>query len=932
MGDGNFEPLRQQWPKLHEFGTQAEAYVHVDPQVALFKLRCFAETLVTTLYRDWGLTLPATNFFEMLTAKAFREKADPVIVQKFHAIRMVGNNAVHGTNASPSDAVRLLKDAYLLGKWLYLTHAGVQTCDYPEYADPLRPVGTNQVQTPEARAQTIEEARVELRRMEEVSARMAAENDRLRETLDQAKVQDILDAAVRAAAKVDFRANDTSNLVNIQDVFSGYELTDGQEALVDRLDKFLSTREENIFLLKGYAGTGKTFITKGLTEYFRAIGRNFVLMAPTGKASKVIATKTGAEARTIHSTIYAFDDLVEYGDQEDDGTLTYKYYASLRNNDASVDTVYIVDEASMVSDNYQESEFFRFGSGHILRDLLAHVNLDHNDHRKKVIFIGDAAQLPPFGMAISPALSAEYLRREYSLASTEYELVDVVRQEAESGVLTNALRLREALRARKFNELAVDFSKPDVEKIDDQDFMTRYLQACNRKIVAGTIVVAHSNADVASFNETIRAHFFPGQREVTAGDKVISINNSTASGFLISNGDFGLARSVLGEPESRTIVLKQRSRETKELKEIPITLTFRDVSLVFRDPEGVPREFEGKILENLLYSKDANLSSDESKALYIDFRIRNPDLDKPGLKRALRADPYLNAYRLKFGYAITCHKAQGSEWEHVFVSCHSHMEELSAGYFRWLYTAITRTSNRLYLLGAPQSKLGAGMKTIDWGRPADADAVDSSFRNDAAAAPKEEPEGCAEEEFGIPRDNAFLRAILIKVRALIAPDSEVKTEEVIHRQYRESYFFLKGESRCRIDINYNGKGKLGSLTTPTVNEFSTCMLGLLSPLKGTLIVVPTNIPSSERVLSKDFLRKFDAALEVLMMDLGVKIDSVREYAWSLRYCFTRAGERAVVDVYYNGREQMKRFAPVWPLSTSKALVAEIESILSKGFD
>jgi hypothetical protein len=932
MGFGNFGPLLQQWPKLHEFGVQAEAYAHVDPQVALFKLRCFAETLVTTLYQDWGLTAPATNFFDMLTAKTFCEKVDPVVMQKFHAIRMVGNNAVHGTSASSSDAARLLKDAYLLGKWLYLTHAGVQARDYPEYVDPLPPGGATPKETPEARAQAVEEARAELRRMEEVSARMAAENARLRETLDQTKVQNILDAAVRAAAKVDFRANDTSNLVNIQDVFAGYELTDDQEVLVDRLGEFLSAGEENIFLLKGYAGTGKTFITKGLTEYFRAVGRNFVLMAPTGKASKVIATKTGAAAGTIHSAIYAFDDLVEYRDREDDGTLTYKYYASLRSNDAAADTVYIVDEASMVSDNYQEAEFFRFGSGHLLRDLLTHVNLDHNDHRKKIIFIGDTAQLPPVGMSTSPALSSGYLRQEYSLASTEYELAEVVRQEAESGVLANALRLREAIRARTFNQLAVDFSKADVEKVEDQDFMERYLQACNRKISAGTIVVAQSNADVASFNQVIRAHFFPGQPEVTAGDKVICTNNTRKPGFFISNGDFGMVRSVLGEPESRTIVLKKRSGETQELKEIPVILTFRDALLVFRTPEGIPCEFEGKILENLLYSKDAILSSDESKALYIDFKIRNPGLGRDRIKDVLRTDPYFNAYRLKFGYAITCHKAQGSEWDHVFVSCHSHMSKLSADYFRWLYTAITRTSKRLYLLGAPQIKLGAGMKAIVGGQPMDAKPANPPPSNAAPMAPTGEPDGSTEEEFGIPRENAFLRGIVTKVKAVIGADSEVKIEEVIHGQYRESYFFVKDESRCRIDIHYNGKGKLTSLLAPGISEFSTYILDLLSPLKGILIVVPTGDSSSERVLSKDFLRQFDSKLEVLATEIGARIDSVNEHTWSLRYCFSRGEERAVVVVYYNAREQLTKFATVWPLSTSKALASEIESVLAKGFD
>lgn len=929
MGVGNFGPLRQQWPDLHGFGTRAQEYVHLDPQVALFKLRCFAETLVVTLYQSWGLPSPAANLFEMLKAEAFREKVDPVVMQKLQTIRMVGNNAVHGTSASSSDAARLLKDAYLLGKWLYLTHSSVEADDYPEYVDPLPPSATNQVRTPEEHAQALEEARDELHRMTESNARLATENAELR---DHVKVQHILDAAVRAAAKVDFKGNDTSNLVSIQDVFAGYELTDGQEVLVDKLGKFLSAREESIFLLKGYAGTGKTFITKGLTEYFRAIGRNFVLMAPTGKASKVIATKTGADARTIHSAIYAFDDLVEYRDREDDGTLTYKYYASLRNNDAAVDTVYIVDEASMVSDNYQESEFFRFGSGHLLRDLLAHVNLDHNDHRKKVIFIGDAAQLPPVGMSTSPALTAEYLRREYSLASTMHELVEVVRQKAESGVLTNALQLREAIRARKFNKISVDFSKQDVEKIEDQDFMERYLRVCNRKIIADAIVVAQSNADVSSFNKTIRAHFFPGQQEVTAGDKVISINNSTAPGFFISNGDFGLVRSVLNEPESRTIVLRKRSTETKDLKEIPVTLTFRDALLVFRDPDGTPREFKGKILENLLYSKDANLSSDESKALYIDFRIRNPGLDRDGIKHALRADPYFNAYRLKFGYAITCHKAQGSEWEHVFVSCHTHMNQLSADYFRWLYTAVTRTSNRLYLLGAPEIKLGARMKAIEWGRPTDAISVSLTSGKDAAVEPSGQPGSSVTSEFDIPQENAFLLAILTKVKGLIATEPDVRIEEVIHGQYRESYYFAKGESRCRIDISYNGKGKLSGLLAPSVNEFSTYMLGLLAPLKGSLVALPMGAQSSERVLSKDFLREFDAALEGLVTGLGVRIDSVREQAWSLRYYFARDEERAVIDVYYNGREQFKKFAPVWPLSTSRALVTEIESVLTNGFN
>jgi ATP-dependent exoDNAse (exonuclease V) alpha subunit len=202
--------------------------------------------------------------------------------------------------------------------------------------------------------------------------------------------------------------------ISIDDAFSKYILNEGQAELVTRLDKFLSTNNEPIFLLKGYAGTGKTFITKGLTEYFKAIGRNYFLAAPTGKASKVIAEKTNSPAYTIHKNIYSVNKLIEYrGEDNLDEDSTYKYYFGLSVNEFSVDTVYIVDEASMVSDNYSDHEFIRFGSGHLLRDFLKFVNLDQNDHRKKIIFIGDNAQLPPVGMNFSPALDADYLLSEH---------------------------------------------------------------------------------------------------------------------------------------------------------------------------------------------------------------------------------------------------------------------------------------------------------------------------------------------------------------------------------------------------------------------------------------------------------------------------------------------------------------------------------------
>lgn len=334
----------------------------------------------------------------------------------------------------------------------------------------------------------------------------------LNSSLDENRLGAFKNASARASSTMDLEENSTRRLLSIEDAFAEYSLNDGQADLVKQLGEFLSSKMESAFLLRGYAGTGKTFITKGLTEYFRSIGRNYVLAAPTGKASKVIAAKTRSPAYTLHKTIYSFKDIVEYRDNNLDGTETYKFYAQLAVNEMSADTVFIVDEASMVSDVYNEAEFFRFGSGYLLQDFLKFVNLDHNDHRKKVIFIGDDAQLPPVGMNFSPALDADYLFQEHGVRSTGYELTEVVRQKSDSGVMNNSITLRKALKSSMFNQLAVDLNYPDVDRAEHSDLMDRYLESCGGKINGEAIVIAHSNSDVAGYNRRIRQHFSPDAR------------------------------------------------------------------------------------------------------------------------------------------------------------------------------------------------------------------------------------------------------------------------------------------------------------------------------------------------------------------------------------------------------------------------------------
>jgi hypothetical protein len=937
MDSTNFKPLQKRWPQLYEHANFSEQYVYTDAHTAIVKLRCFAEQLVGILYRELNLPCERNDgFFEKLKSNIFIEVIDENILEKLHAIRMLGNKAAHGRNIKSDDALALLRDAYLIGQWLFKTYSGAIYEDYPSYIEPIHPdVPLNTLSEEnkhlESQLQSVKEELTRLEESERIALNQAIE---LKKSLDEVKIQTFREASSNAASSFDLAPENTRDLIRLHDAFSEYSLTDGQTELVNNLASFLDSNDGHVFLLKGYAGTGKTFITKGLTEYFRAIGRNYVLSAPTGKASKVIAKKTQSPAHTIHKTIYSFKDLAEYRDDNLAGSETYKFYAQLAVNEMSADTVFIVDEASMIADVYHEDEFFRFGSGYLLRDFLKFVNLDHNDHNKKVIFIGDDAQLPPVGMNFSPALDEKYLYREHNIKSFSYELTEVVRQKADSGVMHNSIKIRKSLKKGVFNQLIIDLNYPDLEKVSHQDLLNCYLDSCGGKINGESIVLAHSNADVAAYNHRIREYFFPNTDEITRGDKVMVVSNSNAYGFFISNGDFGLIKKILSGTERRNIKLRRKNAESNEIEEVTIALAFREVLIGFKDLEGAPHFFNARILEDLLYSQHPGLASDESKALYIDFCIRYPQLKRGSLefKDTLKSDPYFNALRLKFGYAITCHKAQGSEWNHVFVKCKTHQSQLSADYFRWLYTAITRTSNKLYLLDPPAIKLGAGIKVVsspnittngDYNpRPSDQKSAEDPHKSIVSLAP-------AEESFGIPSNAHFSLEILKRIREFTV-ESDIDIQDVSLSQYQEIYFFQKGSEIARIDIGYNGKGKISRISTPKPTEFSLEIIDLISPLNG-IIVVPIIPNSAENFeFEEDFLSDFHKELYSLAEQKGITINNVESMDWKQRYTFIRSGESAVFDIFYNGKNQFTKCAPVRNACSSNSLSADVQAILTEG--
>lgn len=330
------------------------------------------------------------------------------------------------------------------------------------------------------------------------------------------------------------------------------------------------------------------------------------------------------------------------------------------------------------------------------------------------------------------------------------------------------------------------------------------------------------------------------------------------------------------------------------------------------------------------------------------------------------SDPYFNALRLKFGYAITCHKAQGSEWNNVFVKCKTNQNQLTAAYFRWFYTAITRTSQRLWLLDPPSIKVGSGIKPV---RPP---GIDINPRS--VTAPREHPYGnqgadnpaaedmsrravyegepllaaCTEtshddgglrhvgtestvefDTFGIPQSERFLLGILNRVKELLV-GSEITIEEINHHQYQEAYTFQRGNDFARIDIGYNSKEKITWVTAPIATEFSVEIQNRLSELVGVPIA-SAGLASPELIsFDEEFLNEFHQRVVPLVTKQGIGIQNVVRQQWNLRYTFSRDNEVAVYDIYFDGKQRFNKCQPLVTACSLGQLVGEVELLLTQG--
>lgn len=462
-----------------------------------------------------------------------------------------------------------------------------------------------------------------------------------------------------------------------------HAFTEDQCRAAEALARFVTAGgEERAFILRGYAGTGKTSLVGTLVRVMRDMGRETVLLAPTGRAAKVFSNHSGARAATIHRTIYRQQTF------NGEGTRFSLGFNKLRH------ALFIVDEASMIADSSADS---LFGTGHLLDDLIRYV---YEGEGCRLLLVGDVAQLPPVGREESPALQADALYG-YGIGVDGATLTEVVRQSANSGILANATHLRCALYDDAPGLPRVCGSREgEVRFLPGGELIEALVSAYADCGTDDTIVITRSNKRANIYNNGIRTRIFDREDTLARGDMVMAVKNN----YYWSEQ---LARSLpRGERLPFDFIANGDVAEVLRVRNVHELYGFRFADVTLRFPDYDDYEIDCRVLLDTLSSEAPALTSDESRRLYEQVLQDYADIPgKPERMKKLRQDPYYNALQIKYAYAVTCHKAQGGQWSRVFVD-QGYMTDEMAGrsYLRWLYTAFTRATERLYLVNWPETQ------------------------------------------------------------------------------------------------------------------------------------------------------------------------------------------------------------------------------------
>ncbi|UII32626.1 AAA family ATPase [Fulvivirga ulvae] len=443
--------------------------------------------------------------------------------------------------------------------------------------------------------------------------------------------------------------------------------TSGQESLFLSMDDFLGEKDEkSVFIIKGYAGTGKTTLISTLVTTLPLFNMKFVLLAPTGRAAKVMSSYSKRMAFTVHKKIYK-----QVGEQGEGP-------AFKRQTNYAKDTIFIVDEASMINEDRS------FGGTGLLTDLFQYV---FSDLSNKLILVGDDAQLPPVGQELSPALDKGYLEASFHASVRQITLTEVMRQEVDSGILFNATKLRNELASKEAPVIGFETKgHRDIFRMTGEKMEEGLRYAYDNYGIENTIIICRSNRLANNYNQYIRSRIHFYESELEAGEFLMIVRNNylhapdDIAGNFLANGDFVEVMKIISTEEMHG---------------------FRFATLQLRMVD-YPSEnaFDAKVILDTLYTETPALSEEQNRQLYESVMLDYQDMDSSkARKEAIKKDPYLNALQVKFAYALTCHKSQGGQWNAVFVDQgYLKDDNIDKEYIRWLYTAATRATDQLFLV------------------------------------------------------------------------------------------------------------------------------------------------------------------------------------------------------------------------------------------
>lgn len=463
------------------------------------------------------------------------------------------------------------------------------------------------------------------------------------------------------------------------------ELTTQQKISFEKIKTFMDS-DASIFILRGYAGTGKTTMIKVVSDFI-AQTREVVLMAPTGRAARVLSQKTNRKASTIHRAIYGMA-AIETEKSEDIADIEFKYIFPINKNDKKI--VAIIDEASMLCSRTIRQEIFQFGTGNLMDDLISFVRPSYGG---KLIFVGDPAQLPPVGESISNALNKEFFEGK-GLKVMSSELTEVLRQTGESIILKNAMQIRNLLNSKKRNQLFFNEKAGEVVTVERGRLLESFLADRRESNSNNSVLICFSNQSAYNYNMEIRESLYGVPNPPLRVNDILMIahNNYTLDRM---NGEFVPVLEVgITTRLSAPVMVQQGEKRERQI----ITLDF--ISIKILNGSGNPSSC--MLLLNFLNNGEASIDIDIQRALYINFCMRNKHL-KPGTEEfanALQSDVYYNCLKAKYGYAVTGHKCQGGEWRKVFID-YSGRTGMSDDCLRWAYTATTRAKHTLYVANLP---------------------------------------------------------------------------------------------------------------------------------------------------------------------------------------------------------------------------------------